>query len=118
MTTLAIKIPGISHAQFWGICQVNQDLHPELTVTGEVIARPPTHSWTGKQNSGLTAQLWNWNESTELGVVFDSSTGFTLSNGAVRSPEVAWISGDRWNRLTEEQQRHKFSPITPALLWN
>ncbi|MBE9100396.1 Uma2 family endonuclease [Vacuolonema iberomarrocanum] len=113
MTTLAIKIPRINHAQFWEICQVNQDLRLELTATGEVIARLPTHSWTGKQNSGLTAQLWNWNERTELGVVFDSSTGFTLSNGAVRSPDAAWISGDRWNRLTEEQQRHEFSPIAP-----
>ena len=42
--------------------------------------------------------------------------GLPLFNGAVRSPDVAWISGDRWNRLTEEQQRHKFSPITPAFV--
>lgn len=113
MTTLAIKIPRINHAQFWEICQVNHDLRLELTATGEVIAMSPTHSWTGKQNSGLIAQLWNWNESTELGFVFDSSTGFTLSNGAIRSPDAAWIISDRWNRLTEEQQRHAFSPIAP-----
>ena len=73
----------------------------------------PTHSWTGKQNSGLTSQLWNWNESTELGVVFDSSTGFTLPNGAVRSPDAAWIVNKRWNSLTYEQQRYEFSPIAP-----
>lgn len=113
MATLAIKIPRITHAQFWEICQVNQDLRLELTATGEVIAMSPTHSWAGQQNSGLTAQLWNWNESTELGLVFDSSTGFTLPNGAVRSPDAAWIISDRWNSLTEEQQRHEFSPIAP-----
>ncbi len=71
------------------------------------------HSWTGKQNSGLTAQLWNWNDRTQLGVVFDSSTGFTLPNDAVRSPDAAWIVNERWNRLTPEQQRYEFSPIAP-----
>lgn len=113
MTTLAIKIPSITHEKFWEICQANQDLRLELTAAGEVIAMSPTHSWTGQQNSGLTAQLWNWNESTELGIVFDSSTGFTLPNGAVRSPDAAWIKKERWNSLTEEQQRYEFSPIAP-----
>ena len=62
MTPLAIKIPRITPDQFWEICQANQELRLELTASGEVIAMPPTHSWTGKQNSGLIAQLWNWNE--------------------------------------------------------
>ncbi|NJO93826.1 MAG: Uma2 family endonuclease, partial [Hydrococcus sp. RM1_1_31] len=55
MTTLAIKIPRITHEKFWEICQANQNLRLELTDAGEVIAMSPTHSWTGKQNSGLTA---------------------------------------------------------------
>ena len=113
MTSFAIKIPQITHEKFWEICQANRDLRLELTATGEVIAMSPTHSWTGKQNSGLTAQLWNWNDRLELGIVFDSSTGFTLPNGAVRSPDAAWISHARWNRLTEAQQRDEFSPIAP-----
>jgi Uma2 family endonuclease len=113
MNTLAIKIPCITHQQFWEICQANKDLRLELSADGEVIAMSPTHSWTGKQNSGLTAQLWNWNDRTELGVVFDSSTGFTLPNGAVRSPDAAWVVNQRWNSLTEEQQRYEFSPIAP-----
>lgn len=113
MTTLAIKIPSITRDQFWEICQANRDLRLELTAAGEVIAMSPTHTWTGQQNSGLTAQLWNWNDSTELGIVFDSSTGFTLPNGAVRSPDAAWIIKERWNSLTAEQQRYEFSPIAP-----
>ncbi|WP_414541351.1 Uma2 family endonuclease [Nostoc sp. CCY0012] len=113
MTTLAIKIPRITHEKFWEICQANKDLRLELTADGEVIAMSPTHSWTGKQNSGLTAQLWNWNDSSELGVVFDSSTGFTLLNGAVRSPDAAWVDNEHWNSLSEEQQRYEFSPIAP-----
>jgi len=113
MTTLAIKIPRITHEKFWEICQANQGLRLELTAAGEVIAMSPTYSWTGKQNSGLTAQLWNWNDSAGNGVVFDSSCGFTLPNGAVRSPDASWIVNERWNSLTEEQQRYQFSPIAP-----
>lgn len=113
MTTFAIKIPQITHDKFLEICQANQDLRLELTAAGEVIAMPPTYSWTGKQNSGVTAQLWNWNDRTQLGVVFDSSTGFSLPNGAVRSPDVAWIVNERWNHLTEDQKRYEFSLIAP-----
>ena len=38
------------------------------------------------------------------GVVFDSSTGFTLPNGAKRSPDAAWVTLTRWKALTEAQQ--------------
>lgn len=116
MTTLGIRIPRITAEKFWEICQANPNLRLELTANGEVIAMSPTYSWTGKQNSGLTAQLWNWNDRTELGIVFDSSAGFTLPNGAVRSPDAAWIVKERWNSLTEEQQRYAFSAIAPDFI--
>jgi Uma2 family endonuclease len=47
-----------------------------------------------------------------LGRVFDSSTGFKLSNGATRAPDTAWVTNERWNALTPEQ-RKKFAPICP-----
>lgn len=31
----------------------------------------------------------------------------------MRSPDAAWVVSDRWNALTEEQQRYEFSPIAP-----
>jgi Uma2 family endonuclease len=53
-----------------------------------------------------------WNRRARLGVVFDSSTGFKLPNGADRSPDVAWIQQDRWDALTTDQ-KEKFPPIAP-----
>ena len=38
------------------------------------------------------------------GVGFDSSTGFTLPNGAKRSPDASWIRKDRVAALPKEQQ--------------
>ena len=48
----------------------------------------------------------------QLGEVFDSSTAFRLPNGSNRSPDVAWVSRDRWQSLTSEQQ-DSFLPLCP-----
>lgn len=72
----------------------------------------PTGGETGSRNANLLIQLGIWNEQTQLGVVFDSSTGFHLPNGADRSPDVAWVQRDRWSALTPEQ-REKFPPLAP-----
>ena len=116
MNAITLTIPRLSAEGFLELCKANQDLQLELTATGEVIIMPPTFSWTGKQNSGLNAQLWNWNDKVGLGIVFDSSTGFTLPNGAVRSPDGSWVSNERWETLTEIQQREEFSPISPDFI--
>src|SRR4028118_773286 len=116
MDTITLTIPRLSAEGFLELCQANRDLQLELTAAGEVIIMPPTFSWTGKQNSGLNAHLWNWNDKAGLGIVFDSSTGFTLPNGAVRSPDASWVSNERWEALTEIQQREEFSPISPDFI--
>lgn len=113
MNAITLTIPHLNAEGFVELCQANQDLRLERAATGEVIIMPPTYPWTGKQNSGIIGQLWVWNNRTGLGIVFDSSTGFTLPNGAVKSPDASWVSNDRWSALTETQQKQEFSPIAP-----
>ncbi len=50
-----------------------------------------------------------------MGIVFDSSGGFRLPNGAMRAPDAAWIHIDRWNALSLTDQE-KFSPLTPDFI--
>ncbi|URR36251.1 Uma2 family endonuclease [Thermosynechococcus sp. HN-54] len=97
---------------FEQLCRSNPDLRLERTAQGELIAMAPAGSETGYQNADLLGQLWQWNRQMRLGVVFDSSTGFALPNGAIRSPDAAWIAKSRWEQLTPEQRR-KFAPICP-----
>ena len=97
---------------FEQLCGNNPDLRLERTAQGELIAMSPTGSESGRQNLGLSAQLWFWNQQTGLGVAFDSSTGFTLPNGAIRAPDAAWIKKQRWESLSR-QQRRRFAPICP-----
>ena len=94
------------------ISSENPDLRFETNAQGNLIVMPPTGSESGKRNGNLFGQIWYWNCQTKLGIVFDSSTGFKLKNGAVRSPDVSWIANARWNSLTDKQKRG-FAPIDP-----
>lgn len=113
MNSITLKIPHLSAKDFVELCQANEHLQLERAVTGEVIVMPPTYPWTGKQNFSLSAQLGAWIEKTGLGIGFDSSTGFTLPNGAVKSPDVSWVSNQRWDALSDSQQQEEFSPLAP-----
>ncbi|MEL6501769.1 MAG: Uma2 family endonuclease, partial [Cyanobacteria bacterium J06623_1] len=66
----------------------------------------------GIYNAELTAQFGNWNRKYKLGIVCDSSTGFILPNGAIRSPDVSWIAKERVARFSKEEKA-KFLPLTP-----
>lgn len=72
----------------------------------------PTGGETGVWNAELNADLVIWNRQTGLGKTFDSSTGFSLPNGAQRSPDAAWIPLQTWNDLTPEERRG-FLPLCP-----
>jgi len=105
-------ILSISHEDFVQLAQINRDLQLERTATGELIVMPPTGSETGNRNLDIAGQLWLWNRQNQLGIAFDSSTGFHLPNGADRSPDASWIRQERWDLLTQEE-REIFAPICP-----
>jgi Uma2 family endonuclease len=102
----------MSQEQFYEFCQANPELRIERAATGDVIVMPPAFSDTGNRNMRIAQQVANWADQDGTGEPFDSSSGFTLPNGAVRSPDAAWVKFDRWNALTDEQ-KSSFAPICP-----
>ena len=102
----------LTDEQFFQLCTDNRDLRFERTASGGLIIMPPTGSETGRRNSDLNFQLKAWSRQNNLGVVFDSSTGFKLPDGSDISPDAAWVRRDRWDALTPEQTE-KFAPICP-----
>ena len=98
--------------QFETICHNNKNLNFERNQRGELIIMSPTRSDIGGKNWSIAGQLWAWNNQYKLGIGFDSSTGFKLPNGAIRSPDVSWIKKENWENLTIEEKR-KFAPICP-----
>ena len=115
MEKFAIKVPKslqFTDDEFFDFCQENRDLRLERNVNGEIIIMAPTGGLTGKKNSKISAKIDYWNEMHGLGEVFNSSTGFYLPNGAMRSPDAAWIEKSRWEGLSYEEQE-KFPPLCP-----
>ncbi|MGB3514762.1 MAG: Uma2 family endonuclease [Microcoleaceae cyanobacterium] len=108
---LELKID-LTDEQFWQLCQENDDLRFERSATGELIIMSPTGGNTGKRNVKIITQLDIWNSQENLGEVFDSNTGFTLPNGADKSPDASWVSRKQWDYLTLEEQ-DKFVPLCP-----
>ena len=98
--------------EFYQFCQINRELRIERTKEGDIIIMPPANTTTGGKNFELTGSFWAWVKLDGTGKGFDSSTGFTLPNGAKRSPDLSWIRNERWNALTE-QERNRFAPICP-----
>lgn len=102
----------LSEDQFFELCQINRELRIERNARGELLIMPPAGSWTGGRNAGITGQLWLWGSRDGTGLTFDSSAGFTLPNGAVRSPDASWIARSRWEQIAGDR-REKFAPICP-----
>jgi Uma2 family endonuclease len=115
MSHLPLNIPPnlkVTQEQFALLAAANRDVQLELTPTGELIIMPPTGGNTGKRNIDIEGQLWFWNRQAKLGVAFNSSTAFLLPNGAERSPDAAWVSQARWDKLKPEEQ-DSFPPLCP-----
>ena len=103
----------VTHEQFEALAAANRELRLERSATGELIVNPPTGWETGARNFSITGQLFRWYEShEEMGEAFDSSTGFTLPNGATSSPDASWVSQERWDALRPEQKK-TFPNICP-----
>ena len=102
----------ITVEHFEQLCQLNPELKLETNYQGELIIMSPTGYETGMNNAGLIAQFWNLNRQDQLGIVCDSSTGFILPNGAIRSPDVSWIAKARVAQFSKEEKA-KFLPLTP-----
>lgn len=102
----------LSDEEFFEFCHLNRDLRIERTSEGDIIVMPPTGSGSGNKDFELTSQFGRWVEKDGTGKGFGSSTGFTLPNSAVRSPDLAWIRNERWDALSKEEQK-VFAPICP-----
>ncbi len=106
----------VTPEQFEQLAIVNRELRLERTSTGELIVNPPTGWESGERNLYLSTQLGMWCiENEKLGKGFDSSTAFTLPNGAIRSLDTSWISRKLWDSLSASQKKG-FAQVTPEFV--
>jgi Uma2 family endonuclease len=102
----------LDDSQLFDFCQLNRDLRIERDADGVLVLMAPVGGASSVRNSELARQLGNWANRDGSGIAFDSSVGFILPNGALRSPDASWVSKERWAELTVGE-REKFPPLCP-----
>ena len=102
----------LTEEQFLAFCEQNHEVRIERTANGELELMTPVHIDTGSKELDISVQLGIWARRDGGGVAFGPSSGFTLPNGAVRSPDAAWIPRPRLAELTTEDKRG-FGHICP-----
>jgi Uma2 family endonuclease len=114
MTTVLNLTPitTLTKEQFYRLCQANPDIKLERSPQGELIIMTPVGGESGNREANLIGDLIIWNRQSQLGEVFSSSTVFSLPGGGDRSPDVAWVSSQRWQALSQGQ-RDGFPPLCP-----
>ncbi len=102
----------LTEEQFAQFCGLNSELHIERTATGELEIMAPAIGFTGGKELEIARQLGNWTRQDGSGAAFGPSMGYTLPNGAIRSPDASWIPRSRREELTPEDH-NRFIPICP-----
>jgi len=103
----------MSEDEFFRFCQMNDTLNLERDSDGNIIFMSPAGSLSENLSSKILIALGLWlGQRENPGIVFGSSAGFTLPNGAVRSPDVAWVNSGSWAALSAADQE-RFAPVCP-----
>ena len=98
--------------QFYEFCRLNRELRIERGAEGEVTIMAPAGWESARRNAEVTSQLQAWAREDGTGAAADSSAGYVLPNGAVRSPDASWVSNARLASVAPEQ-RSRFLPLCP-----
>ena len=109
------KSVGMTVEEFLWFCLENKDLRIERNHNLEIIIMSPVTSLSGFHSLAIARQLANWAIADNTGIAFDSSTGFSLPDRSVLSPDASWVSNEKWNALSEED-KDRFAPVCPELV--
>ena len=114
MTNLTIDCQSldITEEKFYQLCVNNRNVRFERNHKGDLIIMPPVGDMSSNRNARIIQQLLNWSDQDKTGIVFDSSAGFILPNGAIRSPDASWIPLTKWQQIPDEE-KEKFAHICP-----
>lgn len=98
--------------EFFALCASNPGLSMELSSDGEITIMPPAGAESSLYNFDLAGQFHTWVRRDNRGKGFDSSAGFSLPDGSVLSPDLAWIRKERIAGISRAKLK-KFPPLCP-----
>jgi len=98
--------------ELFELCARNSELRIERTAQGDLIVMTPAAPESSHRSLAIAAALYEWARRDGSGLAFDSSGGFILPNGAMRSPDASWVRRDRLAGLSAETKK-RFLPLCP-----
>lgn len=98
--------------ELYEFCVRNPELRIERTAEGDLIVMTPAGWGSGHRSAEILRALTAWAGVDGTGLVSDSSAGFLLPNGAMRSPDASWVLRSRLAAVSPED-REKFLPLSP-----
>ncbi len=102
----------LSDAELFELCVQNPELRIERSAEGDLIVMTPAGGESSHRNLRIATALAIWADQNGTGTAFDSSAGFVLPNGAMRSPDASWVADTRLATLRPEEKRG-FLPLCP-----
>ena len=105
----------LSDERFAELCSENDPLRLERDEKGAIIVMSPSFSEGGSVELDVAGELRTWAMADGRGRHFGPSAGFTLPDTSVRAADAAWVSWQRWNALTTQQQK-SFAPVCPEFV--
>jgi Uma2 family endonuclease len=102
----------LSDSELLELGRRNPELRMERTAEGNLIVTSPAGGESSRRNARVVAALVSWADGDSTGIVYDSSGGFVLPNGAMRAPDAAWVRKTRIAALSAEQLEG-FPPLCP-----
>lgn len=101
--------------EFFQFCMDNKNVRIERDKDRNIIIMPPVNFDSGNYESEFIGEVRNWNKKFGNGKTPSSSTGFSLPNGAVRSPDASWVSPERLSKMPTSE-KSKFAAIVPDFI--
>ena len=93
--------------RFVDFCEENDDYEMEINEAGELVIQPMVGFRGNRREHYFNIFLGNW-EIANGGISASQSSRFRLSTGAVRGPDAAWITQERYDAASDEERETVF----------
>ncbi len=93
--------------RFIEFCEANDDYEMEINEAGELVILPMTGFRGNRQETELNAEMTIFRRANG-GVNVSQSSRFRLASEAIRGPDAAWITQERYDAATEHERETVF----------
>lgn len=94
-------------SRFIEFCEANDDYEMEVNEVGELVILPMVGFRGNRREHYLNVFMGNW-ELANGGVSASQTSRFRLATGAIRGPDAAWITQERYDAATEQERETVF----------